>query len=253
MKRTHELTFAKTIEFAQQYYRDHVTSLGDPLLSHCEQVARQAETIASRLYKDVRPDYFQDSSKDGIAAIIHGALLHDIFNVGACPFEHVAEATTVQIAASVADISRDFRLVETKRDMEFRGRLSQSPVSSQVIAAADIICTANDALKFLTTTGNPAIPKVKKILTQLDGDLLAIHAANKYYSLRLYVHAARNLLTAISQEIKTCKHRAKMARIAAASTEALREKIAAREKEAAAASEGKGKKHAGKKSRSANS
>jgi hypothetical protein len=253
MKKTHELSFDKTIEFSRRYYKDHTTLLGESLSAHCQQVARQAETIAGRLYKDVRPDYFQDSSKDGIAAIIHGALLHDIFNVGACPFEHVAEATTVQIAASVADISRDFRLVETKRDMEFRGRLSQSPVSSQVIAAADIICTANDALKFLTASGHSAIPKVKKILTQLDGDLLAIHAANKYYSLRLYVHAARNLLTTISQEIKTCKNRVKMARIAAASTESLREKIAAREKETAVPVETKGRKNAGKKSRTSNS
>ena len=245
MKKTHELTFDKTIEFANQYYKDRTTPIGDTLIDHCRNVANLAETIAIKLYKDVRADYFPDSSKDGIAIIIHGALLHDIFNVGACPFEHVAEATTVQIAAIVADISRDFRLVETKRDMEFRGRLSQSPVAAQIIATSDIICTAKDALKLLNDGGVTATVRVKKMLTQLDGDLLAIHAANKYYVLRLYVHAARNLLTTISQEIKTCKQRAKMAKTVANSTKTLREKIAAK-------SASKERKNVAKKSHPAN-
>lgn len=246
MKKTHELTFDKTIEFATDYYKDRTTIVGDALMQHCRNVAQLAETIASKLYKDVRPDYFPDSNKDGIAIIIHGSLLHDIFNVGACPFEHVAEATTVQIAAIVADISRDFRLVETKRDMEFRGRLSQSPVAAQIIATSDIICTAKDALKLLNENGSAATARVKKLLTQLDGDLLAIHAANKYYVLRLYVHAARNLLTTISQEIKTCKQRAKMAKVVANATKTLREKVAVK-------GESKERKHGSKKSHSANS
>jgi (p)ppGpp synthase/HD superfamily hydrolase len=245
MKKTHELTFDKTISFAEAYYTDRKTLVGEPLIAHCKNVAYLAETIGQKLYSDVRAGYFSDSTKDGIATIIHGALLHDIFHVGACPFEHVAETTTVQIAAIVADISRDFRLVETKRDMEFRGRLSQSPVASQIIATADIICTAKDALRFLKDTGLTAAPKVRKILTQLDGDLLAVHAASKYYALRLYVHAARNLLTDISQYIKTCKQQAKMARILASNAKAVTEKLAAKEAET--------KKNGRKKSRSSNS
>lgn len=246
MKKTHELTFEKTIEFAEAYYTDRKTLLGDPLIVHCKHVAHLAETIGQKLYNDVRAGYFSDSTKDGIATIIHGALLHDIFHVGACPFEHVAETTTVQIAAIVADISRDFRLVETKRDMEFRGRLSQSPVSSQIIATADIICTAKDALKFLRDNGLTGVPRVRKILAQLDGDLLAIHAANKYYVLRLYVHAARNLLTDISQHIKTCKQQAKLARMLANNVKAVTEKLAANKEE-------EKPKNGRKKSRSSNS
>lgn len=223
MKKTHELTLEKTLEFAQQHYGDRKTLTGGPIFAHCQLVAKTAEKIAQRLYQDVRPEYFPDSTKDSIITIVHASLLHDIFSVGMCAFEHVAEVTTVQIAAIVADISRDFRLVETKRDMEFRGRLSQSPVAAQIIATADILCTARDILRLVEKDGQQAIVKVKKALTQLDGDLLAVHAANKYYVLRMYVHAARNLLTDVSQQIKNCKQRAKMARIVASNTKTLRE------------------------------
>lgn len=225
MKKTHELTLDKTIEFAEQQYQDHKTISGHKLIDHCRMVAKAAETISHRLYQDVRADYFPDSTKDSVVAIIHGSILHDVFNVGSCAFEQVAEITTVQIAASVADISRDYRLVETKRDMEFRGRLSQSPVSSQIIATADIICTAKEMMKMLKAEQLDQLPRIKKLMAQLDGDLLAIHAANKYYVLRMYVHAARNLLTDISQQIKNCRQRAKLARMVANSTKSLREKI----------------------------
>ena len=71
------------------------------------------------------------------------------------------------------------------------------------------------------------MPKAKKILTQLDGDLLAIHAASRFYILRMYVHAARNLLVDVSQTIKACKSKAKLDKIVAQNTKALRERIAA--------------------------
>lgn len=225
MKKTHELTLDKTLEFANHQYQEHKTISGHPLMAHCRSVAKVAETISHKLYQDVRPDYFPDSTKDNIVTIVHGSLLHDVFNVGFCVFEQVAEITTVQIAATVADISRDNRLVETKRDMEYRGRLSQSPVASQIIATADIICTAREMLKLLAAGDIAHLQRIKKMLAQLDGDLLAIHAANKYYVLRLYVHAAKNLLTDISQQIKTCKQKAKMARLVANTTKTLREKL----------------------------
>jgi hypothetical protein len=223
MKKTHELTLEKTLEFAALHYGDRKTPTGVATLQHCKTVARVAETIAHKLYQDVRPGYFPDPANDSMITIAHAALLHDIFGVGTCAFEQVAEITTVQIAAIVADISRDFRLVETKRDMEFRGRLSQSPVSAQIVATADIICAAKDLLNWIKQEDVLVLPKAKKTLTQLDGDLLAIHAANKYYVLRMYVHAARNLLTDISQQIKNCKQRVKLARVIANNTKTIRE------------------------------
>lgn len=221
-------SISKTAEFAKQKYGTHATFLGDSLYSHAVAVARQAEVIAQKLYQDIRNDYMPDSTKDSISAIVQGALLHDVLNVSACAFEHIAEVATVQIAAMVADISRDFRLVETKRDLEFRGRVSQSPVGAQIVVAADVICTAKDLLRFLEQAGLPAVPRAKKILTQLDGDLLALHAANRYYILRLYVHGARNMLNDVSKSIKECKHRAKMEKIVAQNTKTLRAKIAAK-------------------------
>lgn len=221
-------SITQTATFARQKYENHQTFLGDSLYTHCVAVARQAEVIAQKLYQDIRKDYLPDSTKDSISAIIQGALLHDVLNVSSCAFEHIAEVATVQIAAMVADISRDFRLVETKRDMEFRGRLSQSPVSAQIVIAADVICTAKDLLRLIEKGGLPVLPKAKKILAQLDGDLLALHAANRYYVLRMYVHAARNLLAEVSQNIKACKHKAKMEKAIAQTTKSLRTKIAAK-------------------------
>lgn len=243
MKKTHELTIEKTLEFAKKHYGECKTPVGNAVFNHCQSVAVTAEKIAQKLYQDVRPGYFSDSTKDSVATIVHAALLHDIFRVGICAFENVAEVTTVQIAAIVADISRDFRLVETKRDMEFRGRLSQSPVAAQIVATADIICTATDILRLIKDEGLPVVTVVKKIMTQLDGDLLAVHAANKYYVLRMYVHAARNLLTDVSQQIKNCKHSAKLARAVANNTKTIRE----------TRSSVKGKKNGRKKSAPTNS
>lgn len=230
MKKTDELSLEKTYQFAAQCYAAKTTFIGEELLQHAKHVATQAENIAHRLYQDMRQDYLPENSKDSITTIVHCGLLHDVLNVSSCAFENVAEITNVQIAAMVAAISRDFRLVETKRDMEFRGRLSQSPVGAQIVVVADIICTAKSLSSAIDVAGLPLVPKSKKILAQLDGDLLAVHAANKYYVLRMFTHAARNLLSEISQKIKACKQKAKMEKLVLQSTKTLRETAAAEKK-----------------------
>ena len=233
MKKQDALSVEKTIEFAKPYYQHKTTFSGGDLLEHCIAVARQAEVIAAKLYQDVRKDFCPDSTKESIAAIMHGSVLHDVLRVGGCAFEQIAENTTVQVAAMVADVTRDFRLVETKRDMDYRGRLSQSPVSSQILATADVICTAKEALNFLAVSGLDAVSKSKKVLAQLDGDLLAVHAASRYYVLRLYVHAARNMLLDVSTKIKECRHNAKLVRLANQNTKSLQERVAKKSRVAA--------------------
>ena len=212
MKKFEGWSIEKTMGFAKQHYENKKTFTGELLFDHCVTVAKQAELIAARLYQDVRVDFMPDNTKESISAITQAAVLHDVLNVSACAFEH------------------DFRLVETKRDMEFRGRLSQSPVGSQIIVAADVICTARDLLSVLATQGLVVVPKAKKILTQLDGDLLALHAANRYYMLRMYVHAARNMLIEVSQKIKDCRQQAKIDKIVAQTTKRLLEKVEAEKK-----------------------
>jgi hypothetical protein len=77
---------------------------------------------------------------------------------------------------------------------------------------ADIICTAGELLDMLKEKGAEAASRARKILMQLDGDLLAVTAAAKFYQLRLYTHAARNRLHDVSQLIKDCKAEARAAR-----------------------------------------
>lgn len=226
MKKTDELLLEKTLEFAAGCYAHKKTNMGLDLFEFCKQVARRSEQIAVKLYQDMRPDYIADGAKDSITAIVHCAVLHDVLNVSACAFESVAETTNVQIAAMVAALSRDFRLVETKRDMEFRGRLSQSPVGAQIVAVSQIICNAQSVISSLDNSGVAAIPKAKKMLAQMDGDLLAIHAASRYYVLRLYAHAARNLLSDISQKIKACRQKAKIEKMVLQNSKNLRESAA---------------------------
>jgi hypothetical protein len=248
MKKQIESPLQHILTFAAQHYRDLHTAVGVELIAHSKQVAQQAETIAHKLYQDVRADYFPDDSKESISAIIQGALLHDVLNVSACAFENIAEISTVQVAAMVADISRDFRMVETKRDMEFRGRVSGSPVGSQIIVLADIICTARDLMTLVNTKGTAAIPKAKKLLTQLDGDLLALRATERFYVMRLFSHAARNLLADVSRTIKECRHRAKLDKIVAQNTTGIRERAAAAEKEATSTKKKKEVRYARKRS-----
>lgn len=231
MKKADDLSLDKTLLFAQHCYADRQNNSGENLFLHSKRVAYQAETIAQKLYQDLRADYVPENVKDTVAAIIHCGLLHDVLNVRSCAFENIAEIANVQIAAMVSALSRDFRLVETKRDMEFRGRLSQSAVGTQIVAVADIICTAKELLKTLDTNGAAGISKFKKILAQLDGDLLAVHAANKYYMLRLYVHAARNLLSDVSQKIKSCRQQAKAEKAAAILAKKVQEAVDSRTKE----------------------
>lgn len=223
-----EHSVADTLEFAKQQYADRESLYGRTLMQHCAAVAKMAESITVKLYQDVREDLIGPETQETLVTVVHGALLHDVINVSRCPFEQIAERTTVQIAALVADLSRDFRLVETKRDMEFRGRLSQSPVSSQIVAVADILCTTKEICDMLRARGLAVVPRSRKILMQLDGDLLAVHAASRYYTLRLYVHAARNLLQDASHLIKECRSQARMARMVAHATEGIRSKAAAK-------------------------
>lgn len=233
MKKLDELSLERTFNFARTCYADRHTLAGEPFLAHGKRVAAQAEVIAHKLYGSARPNYFADSVKDNIVAVVHCGLLHDVLNVSACTFENVAEVANVQIAAMVAAISRDFRLVETKRDMEFRGRLSQSPIGSQIVVVADGICTAQFLLNALDKSGKAAIPAAKKLLSQIDGDLLAVHAAQKYYTLRMYVHAAKNLLSDISQKIKACRQQAKLDKMLAQTkktVEAAKESAPVKEK-----------------------
>lgn len=231
MKKADDLSLEKTLTFARQCYDARHSNSGADLFAHCKHVAHQAETIAQKLYQDLRPDYVPENVKDTVAAIVHCGILHDVLNVRSCAFETIAEIANVQIAAMVSALSRDFRLVETKRDMEFRGRLSQSAVGTQIVAVADIICTAKELLKALDSSGMVVAQKSKKILAQLDGDLLAVHAANKYYTLRLYVHGARNLLVDVSQKIKACRQHAKAEKAAAQLAKKVQESVESREKE----------------------
>lgn len=233
MKKTDELSLEKTIEFARQCYAARRTAMDDELYEHCAAVSRYAEKIANKLYQDLRAEYVPENLEETIAVITHCGLLHDVLNVSACAFENIAEITNVQVAAMVATMSRDFRLVETKRDMEFRGRLSQSAVGTQIVAVADIICTAKSVAAAVDAKGLAVAVKAKKMLGQLDGDLMAIQAANKYYVLRMCVHAARNLLTDTSKKIKACRQQAKIEKMVLQNTKTLRESEAGKKSAAA--------------------
>jgi len=223
-----DLNTTAIAEFARTVYAAAKTKTDVAVFTHCVSAARLAEQIAHKLFSDMRGDLVPQDVNDIIAAIVNSALLSEAINTQRVDFETVADATNVQIASMVATLSRDLRLVETKRDIEYRGRLSQSPVATQIVAVAGIVCAAQEVLCLLKQTGLPAIPKVRKILAQLDADLLAIHAASRYYVLRLYTHAARNLIGDANQLIKKLRADVKMARAVERHTAALRNKIAAK-------------------------
>lgn len=223
-----EQPISDTLAFARLHYGDKPSIHKKTLLQHATTVARLAEKIGKQLHQDVRADTNSEETMESVAIMVHSALLHDVINVSRCAFEQIAERTTVQIAATVADLSRDYRLVETKRDMEYRGRLSQSPVNTQVVAVADIICAASEVIDMISDLGLESVSRARKILMQLDGDLLAITAAARLYILRLYTHAARNKLSAASQLIKECRSKAKTDRLIAHATSGLHVKAAAK-------------------------
>jgi len=227
MRKINELQVVETAAFAKRFYADKTTEFDERFIDHGMSVAAQTEKIATKLYADLRADYFLESDRDNIGAAVHCAILHDVLNVSACNFEQIAEATNVQIAAMIAEISRDFRLIETKRDAEFRGRVSQSPLSAQIVVVADAICNLKTMRAYFDRVGLSAVARLKKSISQIDGDLLAVQAANRYYVLRMYCHAAKNMLTELSQQIKERRKAAKIDKFVEKNTATLRAKVAA--------------------------
>lgn len=226
-----ELNTVKIVEFAKELYADGQTSTQISVFTHCLNAAKLAENIAHRLFNDMRGDLVPQDVNDIIAAIVNSAILSEVINTRRTHFETIADVANVQIATMVSTLSRDLRLVETKRDMEYRGRLSQSSVATQIVAVAAILCTAQEALNLLKQQSIAGIPKIRKILAQLDADLLAAHATTRYYILRLYSHAARNLINDANQLIKKIRGEQKTARLLEKHTANLANKLADKEKE----------------------
>lgn len=222
------LSIPNTLSLATTYYK-HKTSVGvQTLAAHCQRVADLSQKIAIRLFAEVKQETFSGDTQSHIEAVVHAGLLHAAINVGACSFEDIAENTTVQIADMVANMSRDYRLIETKRDIEFRGRISQSSIATQIVALADIICTVKEVMDTIKKNGLAAIKRPRKILIRLDADLLALHASTRYYVLRMYAHAAKNLITDTSQMIKDKKREIRQEKANAAHMVAVKKNIAAR-------------------------
>jgi len=222
------LQISNTVDFAKDAYGNAKTNTDYEVITYCLSVAKLAEQIAQQLFKDMRSDVVPHDKHDIIESIVHAAVLSETLATARRTFEHVASITNVQIASMVATLTRDYRLVETKRDIEYRGRLSISPLATQIVAVAGIICNAKTILKSLQKNGLAATSKARKILAQLDGDLLAIHAVSRYYTLRLYAHAARNLIADANQLIKKLKADAKTARMVEKNTAGIRSRQAAK-------------------------
>jgi hypothetical protein len=203
-----ELSIKDTVAFAKAAYGGTANLLNISVYTHCYSVAKLAEQIAQKLFGDIRSDLLPPDVDEIIAAIVHASLLQDAISIGRKTFENIAEIANVQVAAMVATLSRDYRLVETKRDIEYRGRLSHSAVSTQIAAVAGIVCLAQEIVNALAKEDAHIalnLGKIKKMLAQLDGDLLVIHTAARYYTLRLYVHAARNLIAEANLLLKKIK------------------------------------------------
>lgn len=222
------LIVANTAAIAANYYKQKLSVGVQTLLAHCQSVAALSQKIATRLFADVKSDTFSGDTQTHIEAVVHAGLLHAAINVGACSFEDIAENTTVQVADMVATISRDYRLIETKRDIEFRGRISQSSIATQIVALADIICTAKEVMEVIKKNGLASIKRPRKILIRLDADLLALHASSRYYVLRMYAHAAKNLILETSQLIKDKKREIRQEKLAKTQLECFKKNIAAR-------------------------
>lgn len=223
-----DLKIDTTANFAKTAYAEKLSATNTNLYTHCVSVARLAEKIARKLFHDMRRDVLPQDVDDIIAAIVHSAILAEVINAQRTTFEQIADLTNVQVATMVATLSRDIRLVETKRDLEYRGRLSTSPLATQIVAVSRIICTAQELTKRLITEKLAIAPLARKILTQLDGDLLCVHAVSRYYVLRLYAHAARNLIVDANQTIKKLKSEARVAKAAAKMTVSIRNRQAAK-------------------------
>jgi hypothetical protein len=218
----------KTLAMAKQFYAGRQSVGCRTLEDHCNRVARAAQTIAKKLFADVKPNTFADDTQTQIMSVAHAGLLHAAISSGACAFEDIAEQTTVQIADMVANNTRDYRLIETKRDIEYRGRISQSSIASQLVALADIICTVKEVKDTVEKSGLASVLRPRKILIRLDADLFSLHAASRYYVLRCYTHAAKNLIAETGQLLKDKKQQVRDIKAKKALTKVVQKSLAAK-------------------------
>lgn len=239
-----ELNVSRTADFAKGLYADAQTATNISVFKHCMNTAKLAENIAHRLFSDMRGDVVPQDVNEILAAIVHAGILCEAINTRCANFETVADIASVQVASMVSTLSRDMRLVETKRDMEYRGRLSQSAVATQIVAVAAILCTAQETIAQLKQKSIANVSKIRKILAQLDADLLAAHATNRYYVLRLYAHAARNTINDANQTIKKIRSEIKTARLLEKNAANVANRLAAEEPSPAKKERKRGRKKA---------
>jgi len=118
-------------------------------------------------------DMFDVSDEEVLAA----ALLHDTIEDTNTDYEDVMEVFGERVADMVSTLTKDMRLPENLREVEYDRQLAEGPWEARLIKIADVLDNITDASTPELVAGGP--DKVTRILALTEGDDRLTDAAEK--------------------------------------------------------------------------
>ncbi len=196
------LDICATRLFADHMYETSLTPAGKTILNHAEEVSRYVRRAATDYYHYVRGEFLPPECTDPLESAVHASILHEVIERGGCTFEAVVAETDLAAGHFVADCTRDHRLPEARRLLEFRSRISEAPILSQIIVLCDTLCTIRDTAAWLPNQPRDVIMATGDLLPRWDEDLSALNQTVRYTPVRPFVKYARRQLTDLGQLIR---------------------------------------------------
>ena len=137
--------------FAGEAHKHQTRNDGRPYVSHCFRVAMTASIVFG----------FDDPE------IIAGALLHDTIEDCDVDYDEILEQFGRNVADYVAVMTKDMRLEETIREIEYDKQLAEGPWQGRLIKLADVYDNFSDIQE---DKRRGFVEKVQRILLLTEND-----------------------------------------------------------------------------------
>ena len=100
--------------------------------------------------------------------VLAAALLHDTIEDSGTDYDDIHEAFGKNVADYVAAMTKDMRLIESKREIEYDKQLAKGPWQGRLIKLADVYDNLNDCMD--TPARKKQIEKAKRALKLTEDD-----------------------------------------------------------------------------------
>jgi (p)ppGpp synthase/HD superfamily hydrolase len=115
--------------------------------SHPPEVATLAEALGLRHFTQRK--LLMPADKAIVDNMWHAAMFHGVITIGRNTWDEVLDATNLEVANIVADVSPDNRLSRPRRVKKHANRLFHADLPARIVKLADLCCTLRDVLNML--------------------------------------------------------------------------------------------------------